>query len=49
MRVPAHLRDHAPRFRDGRQFWDRHRDGLLVVDARRVGGTEGNKPGFQNF
>lgn len=46
-RVPAHLADHAPRFSDGRSFWDAHRDSLLVVDARRIGGSEGNKPGYR--
>ena len=30
-----------------RSFWDAHRDSLLVVDARRIGGTEGNKPGYR--
>jgi hypothetical protein len=49
-RVPAHMRDGAPRFSDGvRAFWDANRDRLLVVDARRIGGVEGNKPGFRIF
>jgi hypothetical protein len=46
-RVPHSMRDAAPRFSDARSFWDAHRDGLLVVDARRIGGTEGNKPGYR--
>jgi hypothetical protein len=32
-----------------RSFWDAHRDELLVVDARRIGGSEGNKPGYRVF
>jgi hypothetical protein len=47
-RVPTHLRD--SRFSDGaRSFWDANRDSLLVVDSRRIGGTEGSKPGFRIF
>jgi hypothetical protein len=46
MRVPHHFADHAPRF-DGRSFWDANRDSLVVVDPRRVGGTQGNAPGFR--
>jgi hypothetical protein len=49
MRIPAHLADHAPRFSDGRSFWDAHRDSLLVVDAQRVGGASGCRPGFRVF
>jgi hypothetical protein len=30
-----------------RSFWDAERDSLLVTDARALGGTEGNKPGFR--
>jgi hypothetical protein len=47
--VPPQLRDSAPRqqFADARQFWDANRDGLLVVDAARLGGTAGNRPGFR--
>jgi hypothetical protein len=47
LRVPTTLRDHAPRFSDARSFWDQHRDTLCVVDSRRIGGTEGNKPGYR--
>jgi hypothetical protein len=47
MRIPAHLADHAPRFSDARAFWDSNKASLLVVDARRIGGSEGNKPGFR--
>jgi hypothetical protein len=47
LRIPATLQDHALRVSDGRSFWDANRDSLLVVDARRIGGTEGNKPGFR--
>jgi hypothetical protein len=43
-RVPYAMRDAAPRF-----AWDQHRASLLVVDARRIGGTEGNKPGYRIF
>jgi hypothetical protein len=39
----------APRFADARSFWDANRGTLRVVDPRRVGGTEGNKPGFRIF
>jgi hypothetical protein len=49
MRTRMMARDGAPhlRFTDARQFWDRHKDTLLVTDARALGGTEGNKPGFR--
>ena len=43
LRVHMNARDSA------RAFWDAHRDSLLVTDARAIGGTEGNKPGFRVF
>ena len=43
LRVHMNARDSA------RAFWDAHRDSLLVIDARAIGGTEGNKPGFRVF
>jgi hypothetical protein len=56
-RVPMTMADaagprlHFPRqhqhFTDAREFWDHAKDSLLVVDARRVGGVEGNRPGFR--
>jgi hypothetical protein len=56
-RVPMTMADgarpglHYPRqhftVTDARQYWDRNRDTLLVTDARGIGGTEGNKPGFR--
>lgn len=42
-RVHMSVRDSA------RSFWDAHRDSLLAVDARRIGGTEGNRPGYRIF
>jgi hypothetical protein len=41
------MRDSAHRFTDARRFWDANRDTLLVTDARALGGTEGNKPGWR--
>jgi hypothetical protein len=48
-RVPHTMRDGVSRLSDARAFWDQNRDSLLVVDARRIGGTEGNKPGYRVF
>ena len=47
VRVPTIFRDAASRFTDARSYWDRNKDALLVTDARGIGGTEGNRPGFR--
>jgi hypothetical protein len=48
IRVPTLFRDAArQQFGDARAFWDRNRASLLVTDVRRIGGTEGNRPGFR--
>ena len=50
IRVRMSATDAAPRFADGRSFWDAHRDSLVVVDPRRVGGgTQGSAPGYRVF
>jgi hypothetical protein len=47
IRVPTIFADAASRFTDARSYWDRNKAALLVTDARRIGGSEGNKPGFR--
>jgi hypothetical protein len=47
IRVRMSAKDSVPRGADGRSFWDAHRAELLIVDPRRVGGVEGNRPGFR--
>jgi hypothetical protein len=47
MRTRMMARDARTRFTDARSYWDAERDNLLVTDARRIGGVEGNRPGFR--
>ena len=49
MRVPFRDAAHRGTVGDARSFWDANRDSLLVVDARRIGGVEGNRPGYRVF